>query len=46
MVRPYSSENVAAAIHAGNEKHHDFTVDELTEKEMDAIVAHAKEKKY
>lgn len=40
----YSSENVAAAIHAGNEKYHDFTVDELTEKEMDAIIAHAKEK--
>lgn len=42
--KTYSSEDVAAAIHAGNEKYHDFTVDELTEKEMDAIIAHAKEK--
>lgn len=40
----YSSENVAAAIHKGNEKYHDFAVDELTEKEMNAIIAHAKEK--
>ena len=40
----YSSEKVAAAIHAGNEKYHDFDVDELTQKEMDEIIARAQEK--
>lgn len=42
--KTYSSEDVAAAIHAGNEKYHDFDVDELTQKEMDEIIARAQEK--
>lgn len=40
----YSSEKVAAAIHAGNEAYYNFDVDELTQSEMDAVLAYAKEK--
>lgn len=40
----YSSEKVAAAIHAGNEAYYNFAVDELTQSEMDAVLAYAKEK--
>ena len=40
----YSSEEVAAAIHAGNEAYYNFDVDELTQSEMDAVLAYAKEK--
>ena len=41
----YNSQDVSAAIHAGNEKYYNFTVDELTQSEMDTIIAYAKEKK-
>lgn len=44
--KTYSSEDVAAAIHAGNEKYHDFDVDELTQKEMDEIIARAPGKEH
>lgn len=40
----YSSEKVAAAIHTGNETYYNFTTDELTESEMDEIIAYAKAK--
>lgn len=40
----YSSETVAAAIHTGNEAYYNFTTDELTESEMDEIIAYAKTK--
>ena len=40
----YSSEKVAAAIHTGNETYYNFTTDELTESEMDEIIAYAKTK--
>ena len=42
--KAYSSEDVAAAIHAGNEAYYNFAVDELTQSEMDAVLAYAKEK--
>lgn len=42
--KTYSSEDVAAAIHAGNEAYYNFDVDELTQSEMDAVLAYAKEK--
>lgn len=42
--KTYSSEDVAAAIHAGNEAYYNFTTDELTESEMDEIIAYAKTK--
>lgn len=38
----YSSEQVSNAIHAGNEKYYNFTVDELTQAEMDTIIDYAK----
>lgn len=38
----YSSEQVSNAIHAGNEKYYNFTVDELTQSEMDTIIDYAK----
>lgn len=38
----YSSEQVSSAIHAGNEKYYNFTVDELTQAEMDTIIDYAK----
>ena len=37
----YSSDKVSAAIHAGNEAYYNFNVDELTQSEMDEIVAYA-----
>lgn len=40
----YTTEQVSAAIHAGNEAYHNFAVDELTQSEMDTIIAYAKEK--
>lgn len=40
----YSSERVSAAIHAGNEAYHNFDVDELTQSEMDKIIAYAASK--
>ena len=40
----YSRETVAAAIHTGNEAYYNFTTDELTESEMDEIIAYAKTK--
>lgn len=40
----YSSETVAAAIHTGNEAYYNFATDELTESEMDEIIAYAKTK--
>ena len=40
----YSSERVSAAIHAGNEAYHNFDVDELTQPEMDEIIAYAASK--
>lgn len=40
----YDSETVKSAIHAGNEAYHDFAVDELTQPEMDEIIAHAQSK--
>lgn len=40
----YSSERVSAAIHAGNEAYHNFNVDELTQPEMDEIIAYAASK--
>ena len=41
---PYSTDDVSAAIHAGNEAYYNFDVDELTQSEMDTIIAYAKEK--
>ena len=40
----YTSEQVSAAIHAGNEAYYNFTVDELTQSEMDTIIAYANTK--
>lgn len=40
----YSSEEVAAALHTGNEAYYNFTTDELVESEMDEIIAYAKAK--
>lgn len=40
----YTSEDVSNAIHAGNEKYYNFTVDELTQSEMDTIIAYANSK--
>lgn len=40
----YTSKQVSDAIHAGNEKYHDFADDELTQSEMDGIIAHAQSK--
>lgn len=37
----YSSDTVSKAIHTGNEKYYNFDVDELTQSEMDTIVAYA-----
>lgn len=41
----YESDAVKSAIHAGNEAYYNFDVDELTQTEMDDILAYAKEKK-
>ena len=40
----YSSEAVSAAIHSGNEAYYNFNTDELTQSEMDTIIAYANEK--
>lgn len=40
----YSHNDVSAAIHEGNEAYYNFTTDELTQSEMDTIIAYAKEK--
>lgn len=40
----YSSDDVSSAIHAGNEAYHDFDTDELTQSQMDTIIAYAKSK--
>lgn len=40
----YSSQQVSAAIHAGNEAYYNFDVDELTQPEMDEIIAYAASK--
>lgn len=40
----YESDAVKSAIHTGNEKYHNFDIDELTQSEMDAVLAYAKEK--
>lgn len=40
----YSSLQVSDAIHAGNEAYHNFDVDELTQSEMDEIIAYAASK--
>lgn len=40
----YSGEQVSAAIHAGNEAYYNFDVDELTQPEMDEIIAYAASK--
>lgn len=40
----YSSQRVSAAIHAGNEAYYNFDVDELTQSEMDEIIAYAASK--
>lgn len=37
----YDSNAVSAAIHAGNEAYYNFDVDELTQSEMDEIIAYA-----
>ena len=42
--KTYSSENVSKAIHAGNEAYYNFDVDELTQSEMDEIIAYAASK--
>ena len=41
----YESDAVKSAIHKGNEAYYSFDVDELTQTEMDDILAYAKEKK-
>ena len=40
----YTTEQVSDAIHTGNETYYNFLVDELTESEMNDIIAHAKSK--
>lgn len=40
----YESDAVKTAIHAGNEAYYNFDVDELTETEMNTIIAYAYEK--
>lgn len=42
--KTYSSQQVSAAIHAGNEAYYNFDVDELTQSEMDKIIAYAASK--
>lgn len=42
--KTYSSQQVSAAIHAGNEAYYNFDVDELTQSEMDEIIAYAASK--
>lgn len=40
----YDSAKVSAAIHRGNEAYYNFDVDELTQSEMDTIIAYASSK--
>ena len=40
----YVSEDVSREIHNGNEKYYNFDVDELTQSDMDAIIAYAQSK--
>ena len=40
----YDSSKVSSAIHAGNEAYYNFDTDELTESEMDTIIAYAQSK--
>ena len=40
----YDSNDVKSAIHAGNEKYYNFDVDELTQSEMNTIIAYAQTK--
>lgn len=40
----YTTEQVSAAIHEGNEAYHNFDVDELTQSDMDTIIAYANAK--
>ena len=40
----YDSTGVSSAIHAGNETYYNFDVDELTENEMNTIIAYANSK--
>lgn len=40
----YDSDTVSKAIHTGNEKYYNFDVDELTQNEMDTIIAYAASK--
>ena len=40
----YDSDTVSAAIHAGNEAYYNFNVDELTQSEMNTIIAYAASK--
>lgn len=40
----YASEDVSREIHNGNEKYYNFDVDELTQFDMDAIIAYAQSK--
>lgn len=42
--KTYTSEQVSSAIHTGNENYYNFTVDELTQAEMDTIIAYANSK--
>lgn len=42
--KTYDSNAVKAAIHAGNEAYYNFDTDELTQSEMDTIIAYAKSK--
>lgn len=42
--KDYSSQQVSKAIHAGNEAYYNFDVDELTQSEMDEIIAYAASK--
>ena len=40
----YASEDVSREIHNGNEKYYNFDVDELSQSDMDAIIAYAQSK--
>lgn len=42
--KTYNSEAVSKAIHAGNEAYYNFDTDELTQSEMDTIIAYANKK--
>lgn len=42
--KTYASDEVSNAIHAGNEAYYNFDTDELTQSEMDTIIAYANER--